>query len=165
MYIKLKQIKLSVIALSLGTLLSLSACTNSTGSVGQTMYFTTGTIIDIEKIEVTKNNSDTLANTGILAAVGAVAGQLIGKDTKGTLIGAGVGAGAGLLGSYLSDRGDGMRLTVKTENGTILLDQPYSCELKVGKEIRMIKQSDGSTQVQVKNSNGYKTVSYDNKCN
>ncbi len=165
MYIKLKQVKASILAISLGAILSLSACTNSTGSVGQTMYFTTGTIVGIEKIDVKKNNTDTLANTGILAAVGAVAGQLIGKDTKGTLIGAGIGAGAGLLGSYIGDRGEGMRLSVKTDNGTILLDQPYSCDLKVGKEIRMIKQKDGSTQVQVKNGNSYKTVSYDTKCN
>lgn len=42
---------------------------------------------------------ETSGQTGALggAGIGAIAGQLIGRDTKSTLIGAGVGAGAGYM--------------------------------------------------------------------
>lgn len=154
--------KIVAISATLALTISLNACTYSTGNSGAVMSYTEGVIKDIEVIDMDKNHTDKTTNTAIGAVGGAVAGQLIGKDTKGTLIGAGIGAGIGLLGSFLADRGQGMRLTVSTDTGNMLVDQPYSCMFHINDKIRMINQQDGSVQVQVYRNGSYQTVSYSN---
>ncbi len=135
----------------------LSGCSNPTGSAGQMMYFTEGTITHVEVIDLKKNRYNT-ENTATVGAVGgAVAGQIIGGDTKGTLIGAGIGAIIGGLSAAVADRGEGLRLTVQTDQGLVLIDQPYSCMLQPGRKIRMINQ-DGAYQVQVLDNGVYKTA-------
>lgn len=141
----------------LASALFISGCTNPTGSVGKMSYFTEGVITDIEVIDVKNNNVDTTTNTGLGAAAGAVAGQAIGRDTKGTLIGAGIGAVVGLLGSKFADSGEGMRLTVNTDNGLVLIDQPYSCLFKINSKVRMINNN-GSYQLQVFDGERYRTA-------
>jgi len=60
----------------------------------------------------------TKAQTGLAAGsgIGALMGQLIGRDTKGTLIGAGVGAGLGyIIGNEMDKSEAKSRETVKSE--------------------------------------------------
>lgn len=143
----------AVIGLALGA----AGCTNPTGEAGQISYFTEGVITDIEIIDIKKNKFDTTSTTGAGAIAGAAAGQVIGRDTESTVIGAGIGAVVGGVGAILADRGEGMRLTVNTSNGLILIDQPYSCLFQIDAKIRMIKQSNG-VQVQVWDGEHYRTA-------
>lgn len=147
-------------ALALSLALVLSGCANPTGTSGQISYFTEGVIKDIEQIDLQKNSYDTKKHAALGAIVGAAAGQLIGGDTKGTLIGAGIGAVAGGVGAMAADQGTGMRLTVNTSNGLVLIDQPYSCLFKVNAKVRLINQ-DGSTQLQVYDGTRYRTATAD----
>lgn len=135
----------------------MAGCTTPTGTVGKMSYFTEGVITDIEVIDVQKNNIETGTNTGLGAAAGAIAGQAIGRDSKGTLIGAGIGAAVGFLGSKFAESGDGMRLTVNTDNGLVLIDQPYSCLFKINSKVRMINNN-GSYQLQVFDGTRYRTA-------
>lgn len=152
------QLSKSLIGASALTLaFTLTACTNPTGSAGQSMYFTEGVITDVEVIDIEKNKYDATSTAAIGAIGGAAAGQIIGRDTKGTLIGAGIGAVIGGLGAKIADRGEGMRLTVQTEEGLLLIDQPYSCDLRPGAHIRMINNG-GSYQVQVYDGTRYRTA-------
>lgn len=141
----------------LASALAMSGCTQSTGEAGQMSYFTEGVITDIEVIDVSKNRYDSTTNTGVGAAVGAIAGQAIGKDTKGTLIGAGIGAILGFFGNHALDNGEGMRLTVNTDNGLVLIDQPYSCLFKINSKVRLINRS-GKYQLQVYDGKNYHTA-------
>ena len=134
-----------------------TACTNPTGSAGQMSYFTEGVITDVEVIDLAKNRYDSTSTAAMGAAGGAVAGQIIGHDSKSTIIGAGIGAAIGFLSSKLADHGEGLRLTVRTDQGLVLIDQPYSCQLQVGRKVRMINQ-DGSYQVQVFDGSHYVTA-------
>ena len=59
-----------------------------------------------------------------------------------------------------ADQGTGMRLTVNTSNGLVLIDQPYSCLFKVNAKVRLINQ-DGSTQLQVYDGTRYRTATAD----
>ncbi len=136
---------------------ALSGCTNPTGEAGQMMYFTEGTITHVEVIDVTKNRYDATSTAAAGAIGGAAAGQIIGGDTKGTLIGAGIGALLGGVSAKLADKGEGMRITVQTDKGLVLIDQPYSCVLQPGRKVRMINQN-GSYQVQVYDNGTYKTA-------
>ncbi len=135
----------------------LSACTNPTGDAGQMMYFTEGVITETETIDLKKNRYDTKSTAATGAIGGAIAGQIIGHDTKSTLIGAGIGAIIGGVSAAVADKGDGIRLTVQTDQGLVLIDQPYSCELRPGRKIRMINQ-DGAYQVQVFDGERYRTA-------
>ncbi len=151
--------KFSLMTAAAVIILALAAggCTNPTGQAGQISYFTEGVITDIEIIDIKKNKFNAAATTGAGAIAGAAAGQIIGRDTRSTVIGAGIGAVAGGVGAIFADRGEGMRLTVNTENGLILLDQPYSCLFQIDAKIRMIKHSDG-IQVQVWDGEHYRTA-------
>lgn len=141
----------------LASALFISGCTTPTGTVGKMSYFTEGVITDVEVIDVQKNNIETSTNTGLGAATGAIAGQVIGRDTESTLIGAGIGAAIGLLGSKFAESGEGMRLTVNTDKGLVLIDQPYSCLFKVNARVRMINNN-GSYQLQVFDGERFRTA-------
>lgn len=143
----------AVISLTFG----LTACTNPTGTAGQSMYFTEGVITSVEVIDMQKNHYDATSTAALGAAGGAVAGQIIGHDTKSTLIGAGIGAVVAGLSAKIADSGEGMRVTVKTEQGQLLIDQPYSCVLQPGRKVRMINNN-GSYQLQVFDGSTYRTA-------
>lgn len=144
---------------ALAALLTLTGCSSPTGTAGNVSYFTEGVITDIEVIDIDLNKYNHQGNAAIGAAAGAGIGQIIGKDSESTLIGAGIGLLAGLAASNIADRVDGMRLTVSTNQGLILLDQPYSCNFRKGAKIRMINSSKGNgVQVQVLTDGRYVTA-------
>ncbi len=137
---------------------TLTACTTPTGRAGQAIHFTEGMITEVEVIDIEKNKYDPASTAAVGAVGGAVAGQIIGHDTKSTLIGAGIGAVIGGMGAKIADRGEGMRLTVQTtDGGMLILDQPYSCDFIPGTYIRMLNRS-GSYQVQVYDGTRYRTA-------
>lgn len=136
-------------ALALGSMLLVNGCTNPTSTAGKVSYFTEGVITDVETITIDLEHYKTEGNVGLGAVLGAGIGQLIGGDTEGTLIGAGIGALIGGGASAFADRTEGMRLTVSTNQGLILVDQPYSCNFTKGAKIRMINSGSNNVQVQV----------------
>ena len=63
------------------------------------------------------------------------------------------------------DRHDGVRLTIDSDNGPLIVDMPFSCKYAVGKKVRLIS---GSSQgsVMVKQNGRYVTATEDSytKC-
>ncbi len=147
---------------ALGAAAMLGACTNPVSTAGTTSTLMEGTVTEMEYIDIDSNKYNSDTNTLLGAAAGALIGNLIGDSTTGTLIGAGVGGLAGNLGSQAANRGNGVRLTVETEDGTLVVDQPFSCLYHVGAKVRLISNStQGSVQVY---SNGhYVTATEDSK--
>ncbi len=147
---RLRSLKATALAVVAATALVATGCTNPTSTAGKVSYFTEGVITDIEYITIDLDKYNT-TNTAIVGgAVGAAAGQMIGHDTKGTLIGAGIGALlAGAASKFMDRTTDGARITVNTNQGLILVDQPFSCNYKKGAHVRLINQSDNTVQVQV----------------
>ena len=113
----------------------------------------------IEYITLDLNKYDTTKSAAVGAGIGAAAGQIWGKDTESTLIGAGIGALLSAGASALMDRTtDGARLTINTNQGLVLVDQPFSCNYQRGAKVRLINQSDNTVQVQVLVNGTYRTA-------
>ncbi len=149
----------SVMATVVSASLITTGCSNPTSTAGTVSYFTEGVITDIEHITIDLNHYDTTKSTAAGAMAGAIAGQVIGRNTTGTLIGAGIGALASGAGAILMDRtSDGARLTVNTNQGLILVDQPFSCHFQKGAKIRLINQRNNTVQVQVLVNGSYVTA-------
>ena len=122
-------------------------------------YFTEGVITDVEYITLDLNKYDTTKSAAVGAGIGAAAGQIWGKDTKSTLIGAGIGALLSAGASAMMDRtSDGARLTINTNQGLVLVDQPFSCNYQRGAKVRLINQSDNTVQIQVLVNGTYRTA-------
>lgn len=147
-----------VAVLAIGGVLLLNGCTNPTSTAGRVSYYTEGVITDIETITIDLDHYRTEGNVGIGAVVGAGLGQLIGGDTEATLLGAGIGALLGGGASALADRTEGMRLSVSTAQGMILVDQPYSCNFYKGAPVRLINSGSNNVQVQVLVNGTYRTA-------
>lgn len=145
-------------ALALGSMLLLNGCTNPTSTAGKVSYFTEGEIVDIEQITLDLDHYQTGGNAGIGAVVGAGLGQIIGGDSEATLLGAGIGALIGGGASALADRQEGMRLTVNTSQGMVIVDQPYSCNFYRGAKVRIINSGTNNVQVQVNIGGQYITA-------
>lgn len=145
-------------ALALSSLLLINGCTNPTSTAGKVSYFTEGVIVDIEHITLDLDHYDTEGNVGVGAIVGAGLGQIFGGNTRSTVIGAGIGAVVGGLASSAADRVEGMRLTVNTDQGMVIVDQPYSCNFYRGAKIRMINSGSNNVQVQVNVGGQYVTA-------
>lgn len=80
-------------------------------------------------------------------AIGAGAGQLIGRDTEGTLIGAGIGAGAGYLWGSMEDKKKESAVTTPTRtaasNGnTATMYVPNSNGTRT--EVKLTRNADGT---------------------
>lgn len=149
----------STIALALSASLVVSGCTNPTSTAGSVSYFTEGVITDIEYITIDLNHYNTKNTAAVGGVAGAAAGQILGGNTKSTLIGAGIGALLAAGASMVMDRTtDGARLTVNTNQGLILVDQPFSCNYRKGAKIRLINRSDNTVDVQVLVNGSYKTA-------
>ncbi len=147
------------LALALTASLVVSGCTNPTSTAGRVSYFTEGVITDIEHISLDLDHYDTKSNAALGAAIGAGAGQIIGDNTESTLIGAGIGAiVAGASSAFMNRTDDGARLTVNTNQGLILVDQPFSCNFKKGARVRMINQDNNNVQVQVLVNGSWRTA-------
>lgn len=128
--------------------LGMGGCANPTGSSGTTMHYNDGVITDIELVDIQKNKYNTSRSAIMGAAGGAILGQIIGGDTHDTLVGAAIGGAAGGIAAGLADQGTGMRLSVETDTGNVLVDYQYSCSFAQGTKIRMLNAEDG-TQIQV----------------
>ncbi|MCI7024763.1 MAG: YMGG-like glycine zipper-containing protein, partial [Succinatimonas sp.] len=109
--------------------------------------------------------NDNTSNTILGAVGGALLGNLISKNSTGTAVGAGLGALAAGSASKYMDRHDGVRLTIDSDNGPLIVDMPFSCKYAVGKKVRLIS---GSSQgsVMVKQNGRYVTATEDSytKC-
>ncbi len=149
----------TALAVVLGASILASGCSNPTSTAGRVSYFTEGVITDVEYITLDLNKYDTTKTAAVGAAAGAAAGQIWGKDTKSTLIGAGIGALLSAGASALMDRtSDGARLTINTNQGLVLVDQPFSCNYQRGAKVRLINQSDNTVQIQVLVNGTYRTA-------
>ncbi len=158
--------KKAIIPISIIAALSLNACTNPTSTAGAHSSFTEGIIMDYEKISINKDQYNDMKSAGVAAMAGAGIGQIIGKDTKSTLVGAIIG---GLVGNTVSKLGnsysDGMRVTVQTAKGPIIVDTLYSCLYRKNAKVRMINRN-GKVTMQVLTTEGYRTAVEDSpsKC-
>lgn len=99
------------------------------------------------KLEGTKTPIGTIAG----AAVGGIAGSAVGGNDKVSAIAAVIGAVAGgLAGSAIEEgitREDGIELTIKLDNGTLVaIVQEATEEFKPGERVRLI-ESNGNTRV------------------
>lgn len=131
------------------SVLVLNGCTNPTTEAGSMNAYYDGTITDIELIDMNNKQQDSTTNSVIGAVAGAIAGNMINGHTTGTLVGAGAGLLAGKGYSMLADRTDGVRMTVDTENGPMIIDMPFSCKYGIGKKVRIVSgSSNGSVMVE-----------------
>jgi outer membrane lipoprotein SlyB len=134
-----------------------AGCTNPTGTAGTANAYYTGKITGIEVVDLDTNKYDTTTNTVVGAVGGAILGQLFNKHTSGTLVGAGLGAAAGNLGSKALNRSEGLRISIDSENGPMMVDVPFNCNYKVGQKVRVVTSSTGS-QLQVYRNGAYRTA-------
>lgn len=158
----MKQTKsLSAIMLA-SSVLILSGCTNATTEAGSMNAYYDGTITDIEPIDMDNKQQDSTTNAVIGMVAGAIAGNALNGHTTGTLVGAGAGLLAGKGYSMLADRTDGVRMTVDTENGPMIIDMPFSCKYGVGKKVRIVSGSTNGS-VMVEENGHYVTATKDSK--
>jgi outer membrane lipoprotein SlyB len=99
------------------------------------------------KLEGTKSPIGTIAG----AAVGGIAGSSVGGNDKVTAIAAVIGAVAGAVaGSAIEEgitRADGIEITVKLDNGTLIaIVQEATEKFTPGERVRLI-ESNGNTRV------------------
>ena len=145
MILKSKIIGLTILV---ATTLSMAGCTVPTTEAGNTQTYYEGKITGIELIDMKTNRNDNTKNTLLGAVGGALLGNLIGKNSTGTVIGAGAGALAGNALSEYGQRHEGVRLSVDTDNGPVIVDMPFSCKYAIGKKVRLISgSSQGSVMV------------------
>lgn len=116
--------------------------------------FQTGTIIDSQKVLISKDMMATVTGAG----VGAVAGALLGSRSssgnavKGGLIGAGVGAVGGYVGGMMMDNNEkeAYQITIQAKNGqkhTAYLEN----EIPINTQLEYVVREDGKiTNIDVK---------------
>lgn len=143
-----------LLAICAGAAAVLNACTNPTTEAGSVNTYYEGTITDMEAIDLTTKKNDTGSNALLGAVGGAVIGNIIGNNSTGTLVGAGVGALITGGASNLANRHDGVRLSVDSDNGPLIVDMPFSCKYEVGKRVRLISGS-STGSVMVEEDNGH----------
>ncbi|MCR5537105.1 MAG: hypothetical protein K6F05_06805 [Succinivibrio sp.] len=160
----LKPTLLSLSLVALSSALLLNGCTNPTTHAGAVSEFMDGTILGVEIVDMDSDNYDTGTNTLLGALAGAAAGQAINHHSKGTLIGAGIGAVAAGLASGFGNRSDGVRLTIDTSSGQMVVDEPFSCLYRKNAKVRLISNSQGG-QVQVLSNGRYITAKQESKSN
>ena len=143
--------------LIIGGAVSLSGCTASSTTAGQVSMFEDGEITGATMIDMRTRKYDSFRNSVLCSIGGAIIGNLIGGHTGSTVAGAGLGFLAGNAGTELANRSsDGLRLEVMTENGSYMLDEPFSCDLKPGTRIRVIQGGEGA-DVQVWRDGAFRT--------
>ena len=140
--------------------MSLTGCTNPTSKAGTRSTYYEGVIEDIEIIDIDTNQMDNGNNTIIGAIAGAIIGNMVNNHSTGTIVGAGLCAVAGNAVSKATNRTDGVRLTVETDNGPMIIDMPFSCKYKVGKKVRLVSDGDKGT-IMVETNGKYKTATQD----
>lgn len=146
---------------SLGALI-LNGCTNPTSTAGTVSSYYDGTLTGIEMIDIDAQEYDSTTNALLGAIGGAIIGNLLNKHSTGTLVGAGLGGAAAGLGSSAANRQDGLRLSVNTEAGNMIVDVPFSCQYRVGQKVRVISGG-GAAPVQVYSQGAYRTATVQSK--
>jgi len=134
-------LKKTVYLLTTCCVFAFTGCTNPTSTAGSASTYYDGVITGVETIDIDKRKQNSTVNAMIGTVVGGVTGNLINGHTGGTLAGMGLGYIAGQGFSLLADRTTGLRLTVDTENGNMIVDMPYSCSYKIGKKVRLVSES------------------------
>lgn len=147
-------LKISIISIALGTLAS---CTNAPTRVGNVSTYYDGTITSLELVEVDSNKYNSTGNTFLGAIGGALLGGLVSDHSSGALVGGALGGLAGAGGSYLGNRSEGVRMTVKTSNGPTIVDTYFNCQLKIGRKVRLLSGSNNG-EVQIYYNGAYKTI-------
>ena len=147
------------------TVIGMNGCTNPTSTAGSVNTYYNGVITDMEQIDIDtqKYNSTTNGLMGMVA--GAALGNALNKHSAGTLVGAGVGYLVGAGASKIGDRSTGVRLTIDTDNGPMIVDMPFSCKYAIGKKVRLVSGSSQGT-LMVENNGHYETATQDSldKC-
>ncbi len=137
----------------------LSACTNPTGTAGSMNSTYRGTLHAIEVIDLDEQKYNTSTNAMLGGLAGAVLGNIISKNSTGTWVGAAAGAAVGGLGSMGMNRSEGLRLSVDSENGDVIIDVPFNCNYKVGQTLRIVGSGNSGVQVQYYANGAYHTAS------
>ena len=164
--IKIMNYKYSLQAVVIAaSVLAINGCTNPTTEAGSVNTFYDGTITDIERVDMNNKQQDSSTNAVMGAVAGAIVGNMLNGHTTGTLVGAGAGLLAGKGYSMLADRTDGVRMTIETENGPMIVDMPFSCMYGVGKKVRLVTGSTNGS-VMVEENGHYVTATKDSmsKC-
>lgn len=150
---------ITVMAATLGLL---CGCTNPTTTAGTTSSSIDGIITGVESVDIDTQKYDSGSNALIGAVGGAIIGSLINGHSTGAWVGGTAGALAGGFASSAANRTDGVRLTIDTYSGTLVVDEPFSCLYDKGAKVRLI--SNGSTsQIQVLNNGKYVTAGNDDR--
>ena len=84
-------------------------------------------------------------------------GAVINDHTSGALVGAGLGAAAGGLGSKAANHTDGLRISLESDNGDVMVDVPFNCGFELGQKVRIINGSHGA-QIQFFKNGAYHTA-------
>ena len=148
----------SISVMTAAAVVILSGCTNPVGTAGTSNAYYAGRITGIEVVDLDTQNNDSTTNTVVGAIGGAIIGQLLNKHTSGTLVGAGLGAAAANLGSKALNRSEGLRISIDSENGPMLVDVPFNCSYAVGQKVRVVTSSAGA-QLQTYSGGAYHTAS------
>lgn len=150
-----------IMSLSVVTALMFSGCGASNGlavgGLGGTevkKVFQTGTIVESQKVLISKDMMATVTGAGVGAVAGAMLGSRSssGNAVKGGLIGAGVGAGAGYLGGMMlnNNEQEAYQVTIQDKNGqkhTAYLEN----DLLKNTEVEYVVREDGKiTNIDVK---------------
>src|SRR5574344_225695 len=156
---------MNIASIALVSTFALSACTNPTSEAGSVNAYYDGVITGMEAIDLDNNQQDSTTNTIIGGVVGALLGNAVNGHSTGTAVGAGLGLLAGSGISKLADRSTGIRLSVDTDNGPLIVDMPFSCKYGVGKKVRLISGS-STASVMVEENGKYVTATQDktSKC-
>ena len=147
----------SFTAIAFASALALSGCTNPISTAGTVSNYYSGRITGIEVVDLDSQKYDSATNTVVGALGGAILGQLFNHHTSGTLVGAGLGAAAGNLGSKALNRTEGLRISINSDNGPMLVDVPFNCGYKPGQKVRVVTSSSGA-QLQVYRNGAYRTA-------
>ena len=140
----------------------ISGCTNPTTTAGTTSSYMDGTITGIESVDIDTQKYDSGTNTLIGAVGGALIGSLINGHSTGAWVGGTAGALAGGFASSAANRTDGVRLTIDTYSGTLVVDEPFSCMYDKGAKVRLISNGNYS-QIQVLSNGKYITAGNDDR--
>ena len=149
-----KYATLTVALVAIATLIT-SCASSRSGSIytrdqarqAQTVQLGVVTHVRTVLIEGTKTPAGTLAGGALGGVAGSAVGGGKGKDLM-TVVGAIAGAAAGSAAEEGLTRKEGLEITVKLENGTVLaVVQEADEAFQVGDSVRILKSADGTTRV------------------
>ena len=144
-----------MVSLFLTATLSISCASSRSGSVytrdqarqAQTVQLGVVTHVRTVLIEGTKTPAGTIAGGALGGVAGSAVGGGKGRDLM-TVVGVIAGAAAGSAAEEGLTRKEGLEITVKLENGTVMaVVQEADEAFQVGDSVRLLKSGDGTTRV------------------